>query len=196
LAEFKVAQKLCSISSIFGIQALDHAPHGCCLISTSHSRYPCYSSQAVLRKHSHTSAVLRTFVFKSFRMLWTICCTKQFTLLQMTPLLANIFDQDHRILRTLSPSRFIAIVLRAISSPCHRYRYPPRSTEPIPLVLHHDVLQILPLHRCHLSLSSYPLAHPVAVHLLRRRPLHLRHESQHRSLTGVRPLERAYCHER
>jgi hypothetical protein len=34
-----------------------------------------------------------------------------------------------------SHSRFIAIVLRAISSPCYRYRYPPRSTDPIPLVL-------------------------------------------------------------
>jgi hypothetical protein len=31
---------------------------------------------------------------------------------------------------------------RPISSPCHRYRYPPRSTEPIPLVLHPVVLQI------------------------------------------------------
>ena len=41
---------------------------------------------------------------------------------------------------------------------------------------------------------SYPRSHPVAVHL-RRRPLHPRHESQHPSLAGARPLERAYCHE-
>jgi hypothetical protein len=51
----------------------------------------------------------------------------------------------------------LAIVLRAMSSPCH-YRYPPRSTEPIPMVLHHVVLRILPHHRCHISLLSYPLA--------------------------------------
>jgi hypothetical protein len=45
------------------------------------------------------------------------------------------------------------------------------------------------------SLKSSSRFYPVAVHL-RRRPLHPRHESQHPSLTGVRPLERAYCHER
>jgi hypothetical protein len=77
---------------------------------------------------SRTTAVLRTFVFMSFRMLRTICCTKQFMLLQMTPLLANILDQDHRILAV--SFTVIAFVLRAISSPC-RYCYPPRSTEPI-----------------------------------------------------------------
>jgi hypothetical protein len=146
-----------SLVLIFGIQALDHASHGCCCsISSSHSRYSCYSSQAVLCKHSpRTTAVLRTFAVS-------------FTV--------------------------IAIALRAISSPCH-YRYPPRSTEPIPipLVLHHVVLQISPLHHCHFSLSSYPLAHPVAIHL--RRTLPPRHELQHPSLTGVRPLERVYCHE-
>jgi hypothetical protein len=46
------------------------------------------------------------------------------------------------------------------------------------------------------SSQSFKLSsrfHPVAVHF--RRPLHPRHESQHQSLTGVRPLERAYCHE-
>jgi len=58
---------------------------------------------------------------------------------------------------------------------------------------------------CSTNLTTPPLSsqssklssrsYPVAVHH-RRRPLHLRHESQHRSLTGVRPLERAYCHER
>ena len=60
---------------------------------------------------------------------------------------------------SLHPVSFTAIVFpRAMSSPC--YHYPPRSTEPIPipLVLHHVVLRILPHHRCHLSLLSYPLA--------------------------------------
>jgi hypothetical protein len=47
-----------SIQRIFGIQPLDHS---CCSISTSDSRYSCYSSQAVLRKHSpRTIAVRRT----------------------------------------------------------------------------------------------------------------------------------------
>jgi len=67
-------------------------------------------------------------------------------------------------------------------------------------------LQILSIHRCPTvsrrfrpsSASSQSLklssrSHPAAVHL-RRRPLHPRHESAS-SLTGVRPLERAYCHE-
>ena len=94
---------------------------------------------------------------------------------------------------SLQPISFTAIAFPlAMSSPCH-YRYLPHSTEPIPLVLHHVVLQISSLHRCRFSLSSYPLAHPVAVHL--RRTLPPRHELQHPSLTGVRPLERAYCHE-
>jgi hypothetical protein len=63
-------QKLSSISSIFGIQALDHVPHGCCLISTSHSWYPCYSSQAVLRKHS---LVPPQFFALSYSCLF-VCC--------------------------------------------------------------------------------------------------------------------------
>jgi hypothetical protein len=114
---------------------------------------------------SRTTAVLRTFVFMSFRMLRTICCTKQFTLLQMTPLLANILDQEHCIL--VVSFTVIAIVLRATSSTC-RYRYPPRSTEHIPLVLIllsyrpcHSITVALQSHRCcrrHLSLSSYSLA--------------------------------------
>jgi hypothetical protein len=66
-----------------------------------------------------------------------------------------------------SHSRFIAIVLRAISSPCHRYRYSPPSTEPIPWSSsccptdHVNLslsLQSLCCRRRHLSLSSYPLA--------------------------------------
>jgi hypothetical protein len=118
-----------SIRRIFGIQDLDH---GCCSISTSDSRYSCYSSQAVLRKHAAFSSYHR--------------CSSHI--------------QSH--------SRFIAIVLRAISSPCHRYRYPPCSTEPIPLVLillsyrpRHSITVALQSHRrCgrHLSLSSYLLA--------------------------------------
>jgi hypothetical protein len=66
-----------------------------------------------------------------------------------------------------SHSRFIAIVLRALSSPCHHYRYPPRSTEPIPLVPHPVVLQTMSIYHCRyspfvaatvISLSCYPLA--------------------------------------
>ena len=59
---------------------------------------PCCSSRAVLGKHSCTTAVLRTFAFKSFRMLRFICLWQTLRVAE-APLLANIFDQDHRILR-------------------------------------------------------------------------------------------------
>jgi hypothetical protein len=101
----------------------------------------------------------------------------------------------HRTTRASSPSHSWLSLFPKLCRHCHHYRYLPRLTELIPLVLHHDVLQILPLHLCYLTFSSYPLSYPVAVHL-RRRPLHLRHKSQHPSLTGVQPLGRAYCHER
>jgi hypothetical protein len=90
----------------------------------------------------------------------------------------------------------IAIALRAISSPC-RYRYPPRSTEPIPWSS-----SCCPTDHVTLSLSLY--SHIVAATVIsvsqvilllsscrcRCRPLHPRHKSQHLSLAGARPLER------
>jgi hypothetical protein len=182
---------------------LDHASNGCCCsISTSDSWYRCYSSQAVLRKHSRTSAVLRTFVFQSFRMLRTICCTKQFTLLQMTSLLANILDQDHRILALVSFTVY-TIVLRTILSPC-RYRYLPRSTEPIPLVPHPVVQQTMSIYHCRyspfiaaavISVSQVILSLSSCCCCCRCRLLHPQHKSQHLSLAGAQPLERVYCHE-
>jgi hypothetical protein len=132
-------------------------------------------------------------------MLWIICCTKQFTLLQMTPLLANIFDQDHRILAV--SFTVIAIVLCAISSPCC-YRYPFRSTEPIPLVPHPVVLQTMSIYPCRYSPFVAAAVISVSQVILslsscrcRCRLLHPCHKSQHPSLAGARPLERAYCHE-
>jgi hypothetical protein len=101
-----------------------------------------------------------------------------------------------------SHSRFIAIVLRAISSPCHRYRSPSRSTEPIPLVLHPVVLQTMSIYHCRYSPFVAAAVISVSQVILslsscryRCRPLHPRHKSQHLSLAGARPLERAYCHE-
>jgi hypothetical protein len=105
-----------------------------------------------------------------------------------------------------SHSRFIAIVLRAISSPCHRYRYPPRSTEPIPLVPHPVVLQTMSIYHCRYSPFVAAAVISVSQVILSLsscrcrcrcccRPLHPRHKSQHSSLAGARPLERAYCHE-
>jgi hypothetical protein len=136
-----------------------------CSIPIYHSWYPCYSSQAVLRKHSLVPPqFFATSLIHGYR---------------FTP----------RYVVTLS----------------QHYRYPPRLTEPIPLVLHPVVLQTTSLYHCRSTVASWlppssqslklsSRSYPVAVHL-RRRPLHLRHESQHPSLTGVRPLERAYCHE-
>ena len=50
LLEFKEAEVIFDLV-LFGTQVLDHAPHGCCSISPSHSRYSaCCSSQAVLGK--------------------------------------------------------------------------------------------------------------------------------------------------
>jgi hypothetical protein len=60
-----------SLICIFGPQVLDHAPHGCCSISPSHSRYSiCYSSQAVLGKHSCTPLLLAPL----HSSLFALCC--------------------------------------------------------------------------------------------------------------------------
>jgi hypothetical protein len=97
----------------------------------------------------------------------------------------------------------IAIVLRTISSPCH-YRYPPRSTEHIPLVPHPVVLQTMSIYHCRyspfvaatvISVSQVILSLSSCRCRCRCRPLHPHHKSQHLSLAGARPLERAYCHE-
>ena len=114
---------------------------------------------------SRTTAVLRTFVFMSFRMLRTICCTKQFTLLQMTPLLANIFDQDHRILavsfavhRYCPPRYLVTLSLPLCASFNRAYTSGPSSCCPTDHVNRSLSLQFLRRHRRHLSLLSYPLA--------------------------------------
>jgi hypothetical protein len=111
----------------------------------------------------------------------------------LVPLLFFAHSQSH--------SRFIAIVLRAISSPCC-YRYPPRSTEPIPLVPHSVVLQTMSIYHCRYSpfvATAVISVSQVILSLLscrcRCRPLHPRHKSQHPNLAGARTLERVYCHE-
>jgi hypothetical protein len=95
----------------------------------------------------------------------------------------------------------IAIVLRVISSTC-RYRYPPRSTEPIPLVPHPVVLQTMSIYHCRYSPFVATAVISVSQVILslsscrcRCCPLHPHHKSQHPSLAGAQPLERAYCHE-
>jgi hypothetical protein len=141
-------------------------------------------------------------------MLRIICCTKQFTLLQMTPLLANIFDQDPRILRTLSPSRLsllssalsrhlATIAICLVQPSLYLWSSSCCPTDHVTLSLSLQSLrrfcqEPVPPSSQALKLSSR--SHPVAVHL-RRRPLHPRHESQHTSFAGAQSLERAYCHE-
>jgi hypothetical protein len=113
---------------------------------------------------------------------------------QLTGCPPQAFSPTSAVIRTLSHSR-LSLLSSALCRHCHHYRYPPRSTEPIPipLVLHHVVPRISLFPRRHLSLPSYPLA--LILSLFRRRPLHPSHESQHPILAGAQPLERAYCHE-
>jgi hypothetical protein len=134
-------------------------------------------------------------------MLRIICCTKQFTLLQMTPLLANIFDQDHRILRTLYPSRLsllssalsrkpVAITIRLVQPSLYLWSSSCCPTDHVNLWLSlyspFVAAAVISVSQVILSLSSCRC---------RCCPLQLRHESQHPSLAGAQPLERAYCHE-
>jgi hypothetical protein len=133
------------------------------------------------------------------------------SLLQMHPLLADILDQDPRILRSPRLSlcaalcRHLVITTRLVQP---TYTFGPSSCCPIDhvtlsLSLYQPfVASIKNPCRRHLSLSSHPLAsshprsHVVAVYPhLRCHPLHPRHESQHPSLAGTRPLEGVYCHE-
>jgi hypothetical protein len=130
------------------------------------SVFSCYSSLAVLYKaFSRTTAVLRTF-------------SVSFTVYRYFPALSR-----HLVaiaIRLVQPSLYLGphpVVLQTTSLYCYR------STVP----------SSLPLSSQFLKLSSR--SHPVAVYAhLRGRPLHPRHESQHPSLAGARPLERAYCH--
>ena len=98
----------------------------------------------------------------------------------------------------------LSLFPRAISSPCHRYRYPPRSTEPIPLVPHPVVLQTMSIYHCRYSPFVAAAVISVSQVILSLsscrcrcccRPLHPRHKSQQPSLSGAWPLERAHCHE-
>jgi hypothetical protein len=123
-------------------------------IPTYHSWYPCYSSQAVLRKHS-----LVPPQFFATSLIHGYHFTPRYVVTLSLSLSAS-FNQAH----TFGPSS---------CCPTNPATPPPSFQSP------------------KLSSCSYS----VAVHLLRRRPLYLRHESQHPNLTGVRPLERAYCHE-
>jgi hypothetical protein len=125
-------------------------------------------------------------------------------MLQLTGCPPQAFSHTSAVLCNQSYSRFIAIALRAISSPCHRHRYPPRSTEPIPLVPHPVVLQTMSIYHCCyspfvaaavISVSQVILSLSSCCCCCRCRPLHPRHKSQHPSLAGAWPLERAYCHE-
>jgi hypothetical protein len=165
-----------------------------------------HTSQAVISRHSRTSCGylhIRIQVF-SYRVPGHLSLAD-----------ASAFGKHPRLrLSHSSPSvsfTVIVIVLRAISSLClprNRSRYLPRSTEPIPSVIHHVVLQISshlavlrflqlsPIRRhCHqvhervISPSqvilSHPRSHLVAVHPHRRpSPLHPRHDTSskaHRS---------------
>ena len=96
------------------------------------------------------------------------------------------------------PPRYLVTLSLSLSASFNRaYTFGP----------HPVVLQTTSLYRCRSTVpSSLPpssqslklssRSHPVAVYAhLRCRPLHPRHESQHPSLAGARPLERAYCHE-
>jgi hypothetical protein len=162
-------QKLSSISSIFGIQALDHAPHGCCLISTLHSRYPCYSSRAVLRKHSRR----------------TTRSSSHFCLIHGLSLLSSALSR-HLVI--------IAIAIRLVQPSIYLWSSSccPTDHVTLSLSLYSPIVAaaVISVFQVTLSLSSCRCyAH------LCCRPLHPRHKSQHPSLAGARPLERAYCHE-
>ena len=121
LLEFKEAEVIFDLV-LFGTQVLDHAPHGCCSISPSHSRYStCCSSQAVLGKHSRTTAVLRTFAFKSFRMLRFICLWQTLRCCRCPAVGKHLRSRSSHSSH-LSHSRIIALVLRALSRhPVYQY---------------------------------------------------------------------------
>ena len=154
---------------IFSIQALDHAPRGCCLLSTSHSlgilvlqRTGCHwQAFSYHRCSSHIRNLIHGYRYCPPRYLVTLSLS-----------LSASFNRAY----TFGPH---PVVLQTTSL------YHCRSTVP----------SSLPQSSQSLKLSSR--SHPVAVYAhLRCRPLHSRHESQHPSLAGARPLERAYCHDR
>jgi hypothetical protein len=165
---------------IFSIQALDHAPRGCCLISTSHSlgilvlqRTGCHwQAFSYHRCASH----IRIQVFSSHvadcllltsNMRSCCRCTRywQTSLIKITTFFAFSRIHGYRL-------------SRAISSPCHRYRYPPRSTEHISLVLHPVILQIssriavtlLSPRRCPVSSPFASPLYPRVYQVLHSRP--------------------------
>jgi len=171
-------------SHIFGIQ--DHAPHSCSIL-TSDSRYSsCYSS-------SLTGCPWQAF---SYHRCSSYICIQVFShcvadhlslannsLLQMHPLLANIIDQDHRIIRIQSPSRISPF--RAISSKPYlsdiaiRLVQPSIYIGPLSLVSPHAIDSITPLSSDLQFVSSasrvLEVSHIAAIPH-RRRPLNLRHE--------------------
>jgi hypothetical protein len=95
------------------------------------------------------------------------------SMLQLTGCPPQAFSRTSAVRCNQSHSR-LSLLSSALCRHCYHYRYPPRSTEliPIPLVRHHVILRITSLHRCstilrrfhqepmprHLSLSNYPLA--------------------------------------
>ena len=138
-----------------------------CSISTYHSRYPCYSSPAVLCKHSPVPPRFFAISFTVYR-----------------------FSSRYLVTLSLSLSASFNRAYTFGPSSCCPTNHVTLSLSLQSLRRFHQEPTLLSFQSLKLSSCSYP----VAVHL-RRRPLHPRHESQHPSLAGARPLERAYCHE-
>ena len=67
------------------------------------------------------------------------------SMLQLTGCPLQTFSRTSAVLCNQSHSQLS--LFPALCRHCHHYRYPPRSTEPIPLV-HHVVLRISSLRRC------------------------------------------------
>jgi len=74
----------------------------------------------------------------------------------------------HCTTRSSSQSHSQLSLLPSLCRHCHHYYYPPRSTELIPTVLHHVVLQISPLHRC-------PMVSPSPIHVCTKSSIHVSH---------------------
>jgi hypothetical protein len=167
------------------IKALDHAPQLFHLDFTF-SVSSCYSSQASLQ-----SILVPSLFFAHLHSSLFVCCGssvfgKHFVVAD-APLLANILDQDHRILR--------------IRFRYPRYCYPPRSTEHIPLslVFPYATDSITPLSYGFSNSSAQPLASSKSFIWSLLRIVVVPRITSRTTASKPRwssPLERAYCHER
>jgi hypothetical protein len=185
------------------IKALDHAPQLFHLDFTF-SVSSCYSSQASLQ-----SILVPSLFFAHLHSSLFVCCGssvfgKHFVVAD-APLLANILDQDPRILRIRlihgyrhCPPR---VPRQTLSIRYSRYRYPSRSTEHIPLSLvsPYATDSITPLSYGFSNSSAQPLASSKSFIWSLLRIVVVPRITSQTTASKPRwssPLERAYCHER